>query len=196
MTPQPALEPGHDPGFNPAPKAAPFLPPGARPDYYRDPRSKSPVLATVLSLMPGLGQVYLGYTQLGFIHTATFAAFVALMNSNQLGRLEPFVGISMAFFFLYNLVDAHRRALLLNESLAQLESPALPDGFGTVSFGARLAAGVGLILVGLLTLLNLRFGLSLAWLEHWWPLGLVLLGIYLVVRAVKDHAATQPDTQD
>lgn len=180
-----------------SPKPAPYLlPPGGRPDYYRDPRAKSPVLAAVLSLMPGLGQVYLGYTQLGFIHAAIWAAFVALMSSNQLGRLEPFVGISMAFFFLYNLVDAHRRGLLLNERLAQLEAPELPDGFGTVSLGGRLALGVGLIFVGLLALLNLRFGVSLAWLEHWWPAGLVALGLYLVVRAFKDRAASQPDSQD
>lgn len=188
MTPHPDLEVTPEA----MPKAAPYLlPPGARPDYYRDPRAKSPVLTTVLSLMPGLGQVYLGYTQLGFIHAAVFASLIALLSSNQLGRLEPFVGISMAFFFLYNLVDAHRRALLLNESLAQLEKPTLPDGFGTVSLGGRLALGVGLILVGLLTLLNLRFGLSLVWLERWWPAGLVLLGIYLVARALKDRAAAQ-----
>ena len=193
MTPHPDLEPTSEA----TPKPAPYLlPPGARPDYFRDPRAKSPILAGVLSLMPGLGQVYLGYTQLGFIHAAIFASFFALMSSNQLGLLlEPFVGISMAFFFLYNLVDAHRRALLLNESLAQLEKPALPDGFGTVSLGGRMALGVGLILVGLLTLLNLRFGLSLAWLERWWPAGLVLLGIYLVARALKDRTAAQESPQ-
>jgi len=192
MTPHPDLEATPEA----MPKPAPYLlPPGARPDYYRDPRAKSPVLTTVLSLMPGLGQVYLGYTQLGFIHAAVFASLIALLSSNQLGRLEPFVGISMAFFFLYNLVDAHRRALLLNESLAQLEKPTLPDGFGTVSLGGRLALGVGLILVGLLTLLNLRFGLSLVWLERWWPAGLVLLGIYLVVRALRDRATTQESPQ-
>jgi len=192
MTPHPDLEVTPEA----MPKPAPYLlPPGPRPDYYRDPRAKSPVLSTVLSLMPGLGQVYLGYTQLGFIHAAVFASLIALMSSNQLGRLEPFVGVSMAFFFLYNLVDAHRRALLLNESLAQLEKPTLPDGFGTVSLGGRLALGVGLILIGLLSLLNLRFGLSLVWLERWWPAGLVLLGIYLVARALRDRAASQESPQ-
>ena len=65
-----------------------------------------------------------------------------------------------------------------------------------MSLGGRLALGVGLILVGLLALLNLRFGLSLLWLERWWPAGLVLLGIYLVVRAVKDRAIPQESPQD
>ncbi len=190
MTPLPE----HDP--HTAPQPMPFAPPAGRPDYYRDPRLKSPITATVLSLMPGLGQVYLGYTQLGFIHAGAAATFIALMSSNRLGPLEPFVGVSMAFFFLYNLVDAHRRAVLVNEAISRMETAPLPDGFGTVSFGGRLAFGVALILVGMLSLLNLRFGFSLAWLAEWWPVGLVLLGFYLVGRAVKDRAAQQAPQQD
>ena len=40
-----------------------------RREFYDDPRRKSPVLALVLSLMPGLGQVYVGYYNQGFINT-------------------------------------------------------------------------------------------------------------------------------
>ena len=173
-----------------SPRPAPYLPsPGARPDYYRDPRYKSPLVATVLSLMPGVGQVYLGYTQLGFIHGTTAAALVCLMSSNQLGQLEPMVGIFMAFFWLYNLVDAHRRAVLLNEASARLERPRLPDGLEAMSAGGRLAAGGLLIAAGTLSLLHLRFGVSMAWIGRWWPAGLVLLGLYLVIRALRDRAA-------
>jgi len=188
--------PDREPGLQPTPEPAPYLlPPGARPAYFRDPRFKSPILAAVLSGMPGLGQVFLGYTRLGFIHAGTVAVLVGLMSSNQLGALEPAVGTFMAFFWLYNMVDAYRRALLLNESLNRLESPELPDGFGAISFGGRLALGVLLILVGMLTLLNLRFHLSLAWLNQWWPAGLVLLGLYLVIRAVKDRTAGADSSQ-
>jgi hypothetical protein len=191
MTPQADFE------STPEPKPEPYLlPPVARSDYFRDPRYKSPVMATVLSLMPGLGQVFLGYTQLGFFHAGVAAALICLMSSNRLGALEPGVGIFLAFFWLYNLVDVYRRALLLNETLIRLNTPELPDGFGTVSFGGRLAVGLLLIFVGLLTLLNLRFNISLAWLDQWWPAGLVLLGLYLVVRAIKDRAAQAGSHQD
>ena len=186
MTPQ--LD--HEPSTDPTPKALPYaLPPAARPDFYRDPRYKSPVMAALLSGMPGLGQVFLGYTKLGFIHAGTIAVLIGLMSSGRLHFLEPVVGIFMAFFWMYNMVDAYRRALLLNEAISRLETPELPDGFGTVSFGVRLVLGVGLIFVGMLALLNLRFNISLAWLEQWWPAGLVLLGFYLVVRAIKDRTA-------
>jgi hypothetical protein len=34
-------------------------------------------------------------------------------------------------------------------------------------------------------LAHLRFGLSMAWVERWWPVALVGLGIHLVWKAVK-----------
>lgn len=157
--------------------------------FYRDPRLKSPVLAAVLSLMPGLGQVYLGFTRLGFVHGFSAAAMIALMASNRLGALEPLVGFSLAFFWLYNVVDAHRRALLVNEALLRLEPSELPDDLGALPVGVRLALGLGLIGVGILSFLSKFFGLSFAWLLDWWPLGFVALGLYLVVRAVKDRTA-------
>lgn len=157
--------------------------------FYRDPRLKSPVLAAVLSLMPGLGQVYLGFTRLGFVHGLSAAVMVALMSSNRLGVLEPLVGFSLAFFWLYNVVDAHRRALLLNEALLRLEPSEVPADLEAFPAGVRLALGVGLIFTGILSFLSKHFGLSFAWLLEWWPLGLVALGLYLVVRALKDRPA-------
>jgi hypothetical protein len=188
------------PNFEPTPeqplKASPYLlPPAGRPEYLRDPRYKSPFMAALLSGMPGLGQVFLGYTRLGFIHAGTIAILVCLMSSGRLHLFEPAVGIFMAFFWMYNMVDAYRRALLLNEAISRLETPELPDGFGAVSIGGRLAVGIGLIVVGLLTLLNLKFNISLVWLEQWWPAGLVLLGIYLVTRAIKDRTAQAESSQ-
>jgi len=178
------------------PKAAPYLlPPGVRPDYYRDPRFKSPLLAGFLSLMPGVGQVYLGYTRLGFVHGVTAATLICLMSTNRLGPLEPLVGVFMVFFWLYNLVDAHRRAVLLNEAITNMETPQLPDGLQAVSFQGRVAAGGLLIVAGTLALLNLRFGISMDWLGRWWPAGLVLLGLYLVIRAIKDQTSKKDATQ-
>ncbi|HET6329234.1 MAG TPA: hypothetical protein VFF76_00465 [Holophagaceae bacterium] len=173
-----------------------FPPPGARTDYYRDPRFKSPLLAGFLSLMPGVGQVFLGYTRLGFVHGVTAATLICLMSTNRLGPLEPLVGVFVAFFWLYNLVDAYRRATLLNEAITRMETPQqLSDGFDSVSSEARIAAGGILIVAGTLALLNLRFGISMEWLERWWPAGLVLMGLYLVLRAVKDRISQANSAQ-
>jgi hypothetical protein len=173
-----------NPDPNPQSGAAPHLPPR---DYYRDPRLKSPVVAGLLSLMPGIGQAYLGFNRLAFIHGLTAASCITLMSSNKLGELEPLVGVFMVFFWLYNMVDAHRRALLINEAVLRMEPSKLPDGLGRLSFGGRLGFGLALVAFGTMSLLYLRFGVSFAWFATWWPVAFVVLGIYLVMKAIKDH---------
>jgi hypothetical protein len=172
------------PMTEPEPKSEPRAMP--RLDYFRpDPRLKSPAVAAVLSLMPGLGQAYLGYYQVGFLHILTVATLITLLASD-VGALTPLLALLLAFFWLFNLVDAARRTMLLNQVITRTESPTLPNGFGELSIRARVFSGLGLITVGLISLAHLRFGLSLAWLQHWWPAGLVLVGAYLIYRAVME----------
>lgn len=192
MTPQQEPEKSQDQAPQPIPY---LLPPGAR-DYYRDPRLKSPIIATLLSLMPGLGQVYLGYTRLGFTHGVVACSLIALMSTNRLGSVEPGVGIFMLFFWLYNLVDAHRRALLVNEALVRTESTELPVDFKPMTYRGRITLGVGMTVAGLLGLVFLRYDIPMAWLEMWWPAGFVLLGLYLTVKAVRDRAPKSDSAQD
>ncbi len=178
-----------------AAKPSPYeLPPSARQGFMQDPRLKSPAVAAVLSLMPGLGQAYLGYTRLGFIHAGTTAFLIALLAPSRLGVLEPFFVVALVFLYFYNLVDAYRRALLLNEALLRMETPDLPDGLGALSFQARIGLGLGLILLGGGVFLRTRFGISFAWLADWWPVGVLSLGVYLVVRALMDRATEHETT--
>ena len=138
---------------------------------------KSPVLATVLSAMPGLGQVYLGYYRQGFINIVIVATLISAL-SRGVGSAEPFCGLFLAFFWLFNLVDAARKAMQFNQALAGAEQrhEALPkpDRRDT------LIAGFAMIGFGVLLLAHTRFGISLEWVLDWWPLILVLTGIYLV----------------
>jgi hypothetical protein len=148
-------------------------------------RSKSVVLACVLSLMPGLGQIYVGYYQRGFVHVFAFAAIIALLASGDLHDLAPFLGISLGFLYLYNIVDAGRRASLYNLALQGLGPETLPD---ELSRGrGSLAGGVILIGAGVLLLAHLRFDMSLYWLEEWWPLALIGFGAYLTLQAMRER---------
>lgn len=186
--------PHPEPEKNPEP--APFLlPPGPR-DYYRDPRHRSPVVAAVLSLLPGLGHAYLGYSRMGFVHATMAAALVGVMSANVLGRLEPMVGIFMLFFWLFAMVDAHRRALLLTEAGGRADASKVGDDLKPMTFKSRITLGVGMTLAGLLGLLFLRVDIPMAWLEMWWPAGFVLLGLYLTQKAIKDRASKAESTQD
>ena len=171
----------------PQPELSPW--PGAAPRHTfatADPRLRSPVVATLLSTLPGLGQVYLGYYQQGFIHILVVGSVIALL-AHDVGDFTPLLGIFLAFFWLYNMVDAGRRATMLNLVITQVEIPPLPDGFGTFSARGRLLGGLALVAVGCLALAHLRFGLSMAWLNHWWPAGLVLVGLYLVWQAAAER---------
>ena len=97
---------------------------------------KSPVLAGLLSLLPGGGQIYVGYYKLGFIHNFVFGATVAFLAANEdtLDALAPALGIFLAFFMVYNVVDASRRATFYNLALDGVEGIALPDVNMDVSF--------------------------------------------------------------
>ena len=76
-----------------------------------DPRLKSPLLAMLLSCMPGLGQVYIGYYQRGFIHILVAASLIAFLSaSGHMNPLIPMASFFLAFFWLYNIVDAGRRS--------------------------------------------------------------------------------------
>ncbi len=149
-----------------------------------DSRQKSPVLAGVLSLMPGLGQVYVGYYPQGFIHILVVGSLIALLDRG-VGRLEPLCGIFLAFFWLYNIVDAWRRATLYNLALAGLGPQELPEAVRVPETRGSLIGGGILIVFGAVLLAHTRFGMSLIWVETWWPMAFILVGTYLVYKAIK-----------
>lgn len=166
----------------PAPPPAPALSPALN-----DPRRKKPFLASVLSLMPGLGQVYVGYYKQGFTNAITVALLISFMTL-EIEPLMPLAGLFMAFFWLYNIVDAGRRASLYNQALAGGGDIDLPDSFEAPSLGGSMMGGAALIVIGLILLSNTLFGASLEWLESWWPVVLVGFGGYLVYRAMQEKS--------
>jgi hypothetical protein len=154
-----------------------------------DPRQKSPFLAGILSMMPGLGQVYVGYYQRGFAHAIVVASLIALLNSRGFddSPLFPLCGVFLAFFWLYNMIDAARRAILYNHALAGGSEISLPDDISLPSFHGSIAGGIAIAAVGLILLLNTRFGVSLAWVEDWWPAAILLFGVYLSWKGVEER---------
>lgn len=155
-----------------------------------DPRRKNPFYAGLLSLMPGLGQVYVGYYRRGFTNVLTAGSILSILVWTN-GDM-PFVPagiIFLIFFELYNIIDASWRATLYNLSLDGIEQITLPDelsdgGFDGIS-GSYLGGGA-LLLFGIIALSNTLFGLSLIWLESWWPVLPLGLGCYLVYKAYQD----------
>jgi len=171
----PAQAPSHASHAAEAPAASYARP--RREVYVDDPRRKSMLLASVLSAVPGLGQIYVGYYQQGFTNILVICGLFALGLLGGLGgRLEPVAAIFGVFYWLYNVVDAGRRANLYNQALAGLRPMDLPEDAAAPGWRGSFAGGVALIVAGLVLFAHTKFGVPLDWLAAWWPLGLVAVG--------------------
>jgi hypothetical protein len=175
------------------PLPATGVPSFARPErsdrFVDDPRKKSVMLAILLSAMPGLGQVYVGHYDLGFRNILVVCGLIALLATGAVHRLEPVVGIFLAFYWLQNLVDAGRRASFYNQALAGVRPMDLPEDMKAPQRFGSLGGGILLIAVGLTLFANTMFDVPLEWLAQWWPLGLVGAGAWLVVADRRARAA-------
>lgn len=187
----PHTEPGRP---DPPPRYAPAQAPATQPlpMQMRDPRAKSPALAAILSMMPGLGQVYVGYYQRGFIHAVVVASIITLLAGDMVGKLTPLFAVFMSFFWLYNIIDAARRASLYNQYLAGNPAVDLPADFKMPRSGGSIFGGACLIAIGFILLLHTRFGMSLDWVEYWWPVAPMIFGFYLLAQAIRERRPAQP----
>ena len=205
----------------PAPQAAPPAPPAAQPALPAPPAAqpaaqpppaasstvpaaavrvqglqhRSPFIACVLSIMPGVGQIYVGYYKLGFIHNVVFASTIMILANNPPAPLNPLLGIFLPFFFVYNIVDAGRRASYYNLALDGVEGIELPStNLSVPSFGGSFAGGLAMIGLGGILLANTLGGVSLDWIEEWWPAPLIALGVYLVWKAIQERIAARRES--
>ncbi len=170
MTPPDTNEPmqsGALPGTpaEPAPSQvpAPPAPPG--------PLRRSPGLALVLSFFPGLGHLYLG------LYQRAFAIFLCFAVSIWLGEHSS-LGILIAFVWFFAVIDAYRQAQYFNLGLAP--EPIVGTAHGRSAKRGALGLGVFLVAIGLLMLYNQFYPIDFSFLQDWWPLLLVLAGVYLV----------------
>jgi len=172
------------PGAGPNPGAPPPPPSWPTPPRPADANLKAPVLAGFLSaIFPGLGQIYVGYYQRGATFTLTMAAIITTLAGNLMHGLEPLLGIAIGFTWFLGIIDANRLANLYNQALQGRTAMDLPDGFQLPRERGSYAGGAVLVALGLLLFLNRNFDFSLEWLEDWWPLGVMGLGIWLIVKA-------------
>lgn len=144
----------------PLPAAAPPPLPGP----YRQP-PKSPAAATLLSLFPGLGQIYNGQPAKALVFFLAWVGSIAGAHDQPM----PF-GLMIPFVHLFNMIDAWRSATAINlraaggarlDEDASVESPA---------WGGTLVA-LGLVLLAR----NLGW-LDLSAIARFWPVLLIVVG--------------------
>ncbi len=157
-------------------EAVPTLPlPAATPAPLVPKPPKNPVLALVLSLFPGLGQVYNGQPAKAFVF---FSAWVGSIYGAA--EIDPFpFAFLIPFVYLYNLIDAFRTASLIN-ARAQGGLPAPEEE----TFESPLWGG-SLLVLGLLLLLNNLGWFHLAALARYWPVALIVAGAAFLYSSIQ-----------
>lgn len=150
-------------------------------------RRRSPVFAGLLSLCPGLGQIYVGHYQRGFTNLVVIAMTIAFMSWAKPVPLDIIGGFFVSFYWLYNIIDAIRLANFYNEAQAGASTVDLEKHAILPSRGGSVFGGIALIAVGFLLILHTVFELSLVWMERWWPLIPVVFGVYLIYRGVQER---------
>ena len=140
-------------------------------------RNNSPLVAALLSFVPGLGAAYNGQTSKAIVHFAVFASFfqLAIVTDSVEYGLPLFV---MGFFgtWLFSAVDAFRTAQLLRAGLAP---DTEQDVIARRLYGSPLAWSITLVVLGTLFLLHSFVGIRLP-IRQVLPVLLILLGAYML----------------
>jgi hypothetical protein len=168
-------------GFVPPPAVYPAVGAPARPLPSSGP---NPTVAGILAgFFPfGVGAVYCSQYAKGLAHLLIFALLI--FGTDHAGKWDFLFGLGIAFFIVYQIIDAVRTAKAL-----QAGQPA-PDPMGlgqTFSMGEKFDSGkvpvgaVVLIGLGVLFLLH-TMGIMEYGFERFWPLILIFLGGWMFYR--------------
>ncbi|MBV9610150.1 MAG: hypothetical protein JO187_11380 [Acidobacteria bacterium] len=87
----------------------------------------------------GVAPVYMGLYSKGLAHMIIFAALVWAASSVG-GGLEPLFGIAIAFFYVYQIIDAVKSAKALQMGAPAPDPFGLGGVFGTSNFGRPVNA--------------------------------------------------------
>jgi len=148
----------------------------------------NPTVAGILAgFFPfGVGAVYTGQYAKGLAHLAIFGLLVAGCNAASNGHgniLGVACGLGIAFFYVYQIVDAVRSARALQAGLPPPDPYGLAATFGGGTKIEPSKAPIGaivLIVLGALFLLS-TMGLEIG-LDRFWPLILIGIGGWMFAR--------------
>jgi hypothetical protein len=155
--------------------ASPYTAPASPPA--KD-ESVHPVLAALLGFIPGVGAIYNGQYAKGLVHAVIFALLVSAVSSGHQAGIEAFLGIMIAAWVFYMVFEAYHTARKRRYGVAVEEFSGHFDfraGNSKFPMGAILLIGLGFIL-----LLDTTDIISIDEFGKYWPVGLILLGVYML----------------
>jgi hypothetical protein len=151
--------------------------------------SVSPVLAAVLGFIPGVGAVYNGQLAKAVVHVVIFGLLISIISSGA--DLIPLFVMLLVLFALYMPLEAYRTARALERGEAVDEFSGVLSVFGGKT--PSPAGGVALIVLGVVFLLHTLGYWRLVNLVPYWPVLLILLGVYRLYRSATEHDREPPE---
>ncbi|MEX2263254.1 MAG: B-box zinc finger protein [Bryobacteraceae bacterium] len=149
----------------------------------------SAALAFLLGLIPGVGAIYNGQFGKGLVHALIFAMIVTIAGADTTGDLDVFFGFLIPLWIFYMALEAYHtaRKKSLGEPVDEVSS--LVDVHSR-SEGVPVGALI-LIVMGGVMLLNTLEIVRLRQILRFWPVGLILLGIYMLISRTQGGAGNE-----
>jgi len=158
-----------------SPYTSATLPPMPNPDV-------SPGLAFGLGFIPGVGAIYNGQYAKGLVHAIMVGLIISILDSAP-GNLEPLLAFLMVGFWIYMPFEAYHTAKRRQRGEPVDEfSSLIPTRPGA----SRIpVAPLVLIAIGVIFLLDNLNILQLRVLLHYWPVLLIVAGLYMLYSRVR-----------
>lgn len=168
--PPPRFDPAAVPG---AQQYSPYTTP-----YTAERASASPGLAFILGLIPGVGAIYNGQYAKGLVHVIILGLLISIVSSSAAGDLTPLFGLLIALWFFYMAFEAYHTASKRQRGEAVDEfSSIVPLKHDTSRFPV---VPILLIVLGVVFLLVNLDIVRLYQVLRYWPVFLIVLGIYML----------------
>jgi hypothetical protein len=138
----------------------------------------SPALAFFLGLIPGVGAIYNGQYAKGLVHALIVGVLISILNSHAVHGLEPIFGILLTVWWFYMAMEAYHTARKRQAGEPVDEFSSLID-FRSHK-GQVPVAGITLIVLGVVLLLDTLDVLNFEYIARYWPVLLIAGGVYLL----------------
>ncbi len=189
----------HAPVVSGTATAAPPPPPSAAlpGGPYRGNPGVSPGLAAFLGFIPGVGAIYNGQYAKGLVHAVVFGLIISIMSSASSGHdsATPILAFFLVGWIFYMVFEAYHtaRRRMLGEPVDEFSSLInIQRGSSRFPTGA-----VALIVLGVILLLNTLDILEFRYIARYWPVVLILAGLYMLwLRLTGDPVTPGQEARD
>ena len=138
----------------------------------------SPGVSLALGFIPGVGAISNGDYLRAFLQVLVFGSLVSLSGSDEVGELSGVLGVLTAAFYFYMPFEAYH---LAKKRILAMQGITVVTPLDKIKL-SEFAIGCGAVLLGTVFLVGEFVPGTLRFVMHGWPLILIGIGAYNLVR--------------